>query len=245
MNLNKQSMKISKIVLLLLLMALFAISCSKEDTVNEPLQVEEIQHFDYTIGEGPFVHFDDLVFKELLLNNFELNTNKDNEISFEEAASFNGAIDVSFKNIESLTGIEKFSTIVSLNCANNNIYTLNLSNNINLESLNCGNNPFTEINLTPNTKLTYLDIRTTKISKLDLSENINLVSIKGMCNYNLKTVNLKNNNNTEIFIFFFGLNNMSLECVQVDDVNFANSANNWIIPSSASYSLNCFDELQN
>lgn len=234
-------MKTSKIVLLLLLTTLFTNSCSKEDTVNDS-QAEEVQHFNYTIGEGPFVHFDDMVFKEMILNNFDINTNKDNEISFVEAASFNGAIDVSFKNIESLTGIEKFVNITALNCANNEIDTLNLSNNINLESLSCGNNPFTEINLKPNTKLANLDIRTTSISTLDLSENVNLVSIRGMCNYNLKTVNLRNNNNTKILIFFFGMSNFSLKCVQVDDVNFSNSANNWIIPSTAAYSLNCFDE---
>ncbi len=235
-------MQTSKIVLLLFLTTFFTISCSNDDTVNNSLQPGEVQHFDYTIGEGPFVHFDDIIFKEILLNNFDVNINKDNEISFVEAASYDRTIDVSFKKIESLTGIEKFVNITALNCANNKIDLLNLNHNLNLESLNCGNNPFSEINLKPNKKLTNLDIRTTRISTLDLSENINLVSIRGMCNYNLKTVDLRNSNNTKILIFFFGMNNLKLECVQVDDVNFSNSANNWIIPSTASYSLNCFDE---
>ncbi|AFL82111.1 hypothetical protein Aeqsu_2658 [Aequorivita sublithincola DSM 14238] len=236
-------MKTPKIVLLLFLTTLFTTSCSKDSTLTEIEQVEQSQHFNYTIGEGPFVYFDDIVFKELLLNNFDINTNKDNEISFEEATSFNGAIDVSFKNIESLKGIEKFVNITALNCANNNIDKLNFAANTNLEFLSCGNNPFSEINLKPNIKLKNLDIRTTSISTLDLSENINLMSIRGMCNYNLKTVNLKNNNNTKIAVFFFGHSNFSLECVQVDNISYSNSATNWIIPTTAAYSLNCFDEM--
>lgn len=237
-------MKTSKIVLLPFLATLFIISCSKEDAATDFVQAEEIQHFNYTIGEGPFVYFDDIVFKELILNNFDVNSNKDNEISFEEATSYSGAIDVSFSEIESLTGIEKFVNIIALNCANNNINTLNLSANLNLEFLSCGNNSFSEINLKPNTKLKNLDIRTTNLTTLDLSENINLVSIRGMCNYNLKTVDLRNNNNTKIAVFFFGLSNFSLECVQVDNINYSNSATNWIIPTTAAYSLNCFDEIQ-
>ncbi len=208
---------------------------------SDPSQVEESRYFKYTIGEGPFVYFDNMVFKEILLNDFEINTNKDNEISLEEATLFNGAIDVSFKNIESLTGVEKFVNIIALNCANNNIATLDLSANLNLEFLSCGNNPFSEIDLSPNTKLKNLDIRTTGISTLDLSKNENLVSIRGMCNYNLKTVNVRNNNNTKILVFFFGLSNYSLECIQVDNISFSNTATNWIIPEEAAYSLNCFD----
>lgn len=237
-------MKTSKILFPLFLMTLFTLSCSKENMDSDPSQVEETQYLKYTIGEGPFVHFDNMVFKEIVLNDFEINTNNDNEISFEEAESYNGLIDVSFKNIESLTGIEKFINITALNCANNNLATLDLSANINLEFLSCGNNPFSEINLRPNTKLKNLDIRTTGISTLDLSENKDLTSIRGMCNYNLKTVNVRNNNNTKIAVFFFGLSNYSLECVQVDNISFSNSATNWIIPQEAAYSLNCFDSVR-
>lgn len=236
-------MKITRLVFPLLLMTLFGISCSKEEALNEPFyQVEESQYLKYTIGEGPFVQFDDVVFKELLLNNFEININKDNEISFEEAKIFNGEMDVSFKNIESLTGIDKFINLIALNCANNNLASLDLRTNVNLEFLSCGGNPFTEIDLSRNTKIKNLDIRSTHISNLDLSKNENLMSIRGMCNSELKTVNVRNNNNTKILVFFFWLNNFSLECVQVDDIEFSNSASNWFIPEGAAFSLNCFDE---
>ena len=238
-------MKTSKIVFLLFLASLFTISCSKE-SLTDSLQTEdnlqeENQYFKYTIGDGPFVHFEDIVFKELILNNFDINTNKDNEVSLEEATAYRGFIDVSFSNIESLAGIEKFVNITGLNCANNKLNTLDLSNNLNLETIHCGNNPFYKIDLSPNTKLTHLDIRTTKITTLDLSQNTNLVAIRAVCNYNLETVNVRNNNNDKILIFFLDHKNNALECVQVDNINYATTTSNWFIPGTARYSLNCFD----
>jgi hypothetical protein len=236
-------MQTIKIVVLLILAPLLTISCSKESSPAEDNPQQQTEYFKYTIGEGPFVHFEDMAFKEIILNNFEINTNKDNEISFQEATAYNGAIDVSFKNIESLTGIEKFVNIVALNCANNKLSTLDVSNNLTLEMLNCGNNPFDKIDLSQNTNLKNLDIRTTKLTTLDLSKNTNLVTIRAMCNYSLKTVNVANNNNDKILIFFFSLNNSVLECVQVDNVDFSNTATNWFIPETAAYSLNCFDSI--
>ena len=237
-------MKTSKILLLLFLAPLLTISCSKDSSLElEDNLQEENGYFKYTLGDGPFVHFEDVVFKELILNNFDINTNKDNEISLEEATAYKGFIDVSFKNIESLTGIENFVNIVALNCANNKLSTLDMSNNLSLLSLDCGNNPFYEIDLSPNTKLTHLDIRTTKISTLDLSKNTNLVAIRGVCNSNLNTVNIRNNNNDKILVFFFGLQNNVLECVQVDDINYSSTTSNWNISENAIYSLNCFDSL--
>lgn len=202
---------------------------------------EENQYLKYTIGDGPFVYFEDMVFKELILNNFDINTNKDNEISFEEATAFNGSIDVSFKEIKSLAGIEKFVNLLALNCANNKLNTLDLSKNLNLEFLNCGNNPFNKIDLSLNTKLTHLDIRTTNISTLNLSNNTNLVVVNAICSYNLKTVDVRNKNNAKILVFFFDHKNTALECVQVDNVVYSTTATNWFIPATARYSLNCFD----
>jgi hypothetical protein len=242
-------MKTLKILFLLFLTTIFAISCTNDDivsnlSISEDELTEENQYFNNTIGEGPYVYFDDMEFKEILLNDFDINTNKDNEISLEEATLYEEAIDVSFNSIKSLTGIEKFVNITALNFANNNVSTLDLSTNINLKYLDCGNNPFYEINLEANTKLTHLDIRTTNISTLDLSQNTNLMVIRGMCNYNLKSVNLNNNNNAKIVVFFFSYKNTHLECVQVDNIDYSNSATNWFISPNAKYSLNCFDNIE-
>jgi hypothetical protein len=244
MNKKTKNMKILKVLFLLFLTTLFSTSCSENNFISDQTQAEsnfneENQCFNHTLGKGPFVHFEDLTFKKIMLTNFNINTNRDNEISFEEAASHLGAIDVSMSAIKNLTGIEKFINITTLNCEKNNINTLDLSNNINLKYLYCGNNPFEEVNLTKNKKLTHLDIRTTAISSLNLSNNTNLQVIRGMCNSNLKTVNIRNNNNAKILVFFFKQRNTNLKCIQVDAVNYSNSATNWTIPTDAKYSLNC------
>ncbi|MGY8910248.1 MAG: T9SS type A sorting domain-containing protein, partial [Flavobacteriales bacterium] len=88
------------------------------------------------------MNFEDVTFKKILLSDFEINTNKDNEISIQEATLFDGYIDVSRKGIWSLVGIENFVNIESLNCGNNSIKTLQLTKNIKLTSLGCGNNTF-------------------------------------------------------------------------------------------------------
>ncbi len=50
-------------------------------------------------------------------------------------------------NISDLTGIESFIALKYLFCYNNNITTLNLSNNSQLFEVSCGNNNLTSINL--------------------------------------------------------------------------------------------------
>jgi hypothetical protein len=239
-------MKISKIVFQSFMLLFLVTSCSDIKYVNDPLQIEqngieENIHFNYTIGEGPFVYFKDRIFKELLLTNFAININKDNEISFYEATAYTGAIDVSINEIRSIIGIEKFVGIEALNCSRNNIEAINVRNNINLKQLQCGVNPFDSIDLTQNIKLTHLDIRTTNISTLNLSKNANLIVIRGICNSKLKKVNVRNKNNSKIKVFFFSQQNPILECVQVDDIKYATSATNWFISPNAEFSLNCLD----
>ena len=58
--------------------------------------------------------------------------------------------------IEDLTGIENFEALVHLTIADNQISSLDISENINLEFLNCNNN---------------------KLTSLDVSQNINLISM--------------------------------------------------------------------
>lgn len=239
-------MKILKIVFQSFILLFLVSSCSDITHENDPLQIEQNSieeniHFNYTIGEGPFVYFKDQIFKELLLANFEININKDNEISFYEATSYSGAIDVSINEIRSVIGIEKFVNIEVFNCQRNKIETIDVRSNVHLKQLQCGVNPLYNIDLTQNLALTTLDIRTTNISTLNLSKNANLIAIRGICNSKLKKVNVNNNNNSKIKVFFFSHQNPILECVQVDDIGYATSATNWFISPNAAFSLNCFD----
>src|SRR5205807_2612299 len=65
-------------------------------------------------------------FKAALLAMPSVNFNNDKEIQIVEAATFSGSIDVSGKNISSLTGIEAFTALTGLNCNNNSLTKIDL-----------------------------------------------------------------------------------------------------------------------
>ncbi len=79
----------------------------------------------------------DANFKAALLANPNINTNLDTEIQVVEAESFYDTVNVNGFSISNLTGIEAFPYIVGLNCSNNFIVNLNVSNNTSLVYLDC------------------------------------------------------------------------------------------------------------
>ena len=126
--------------------------------------------------------------------------------------------------IVSLKGIEYFTELKSLLCDNNNIATLDVSNNIKLEKLICSRNQLTELDVQSNSELDHLDCNGNKLTELDLTENINLMKL-GCSNNNLIKLNLsknvqlrhlncKYNNLTELDL----TNNRALVFVWCDDV---------------------------
>ena len=112
--------------------------------------------------------------------------------------------------ITDLTGIGGFSALTVLQISNTNLSSLDVSNNINLMYLWCYNNQLTSI---------------------DISQNINLTDL--ICGGNpLVSLNVQNGNNQyltcdEIVPLACGslASILTLNCIQVDDVNWANL--NW------------------
>jgi len=84
-----------------------------------------------------FVEIPDVNFKLYLLESFD--TNKDGKISMSEAKTVI-EIDCSYRNIETLEGIEKFENMERLICNNNNLRELELRYNKKLNWLDCTNN---------------------------------------------------------------------------------------------------------
>jgi type IX secretion system substrate protein len=76
--------------------------------------------------------------------------------------------------IYDLTGIEDFTSLIRLNCGNNKIDTLDLSQNTNLVYLYADWNNLTYINLTQNILLEILEIHRNLLPSLDITNNINL-----------------------------------------------------------------------
>ena len=155
------------------------------------------------IGFGQNVYIPDANFKAYLVGEPSINTNGDSEIQVSEAASFNDTID----------------------CDNNQLTSIDVSNNLALNFLYCSDN---------------------LITNLDISSNTFLYSL--FCYGNqLINLNVKNGNNFNWLETFEGItfrcaNNPSLTCIEVDDVAFSDTnwtvANGYIDPQHY-FSNNC------
>ncbi|MBL4670420.1 MAG: T9SS type A sorting domain-containing protein [Flavobacteriales bacterium] len=95
-------------------------------------------------------------------------------------------------NITDLTGITDFSSLEILGCANNQLTTINLTQNPTLIGLHCENNLLTTLDLSQNENLYELECQNNLLTSLDLSQNINLEFI--VCSNNqLTSLNTSNN----------------------------------------------------
>ena len=104
-------------------------------------------------------------------------------------------LDVSFQNISDLTGIEDFSALTSLFCINNQLDSLDVSNNTSLDSLVCINNQLTSLDVSQNTVLTVFACDINQLTSLDVSANTSLISL--FCSDNQLT-NLDVSQNTAL-----------------------------------------------
>ncbi|MGB1308077.1 MAG: hypothetical protein ACPG6B_04155, partial [Oceanihabitans sp.] len=137
------------------------------------------------------VNIPDANFKNYLLNNPLVNTNSDNEIQVTEAIAFTGSLSFQFYSISNLTGIEAFVNLTFLDCGDNNLQSIDLSQNIALEQLYCYDNQLTSLNLSANTALQALDCRNNQITNLNLSNLSNLYYLQ--CTYNnMQSLNVQN-----------------------------------------------------
>lgn len=92
------------------------------------------------------------------------------------------SLDVSNKNISDLTGIESFVFLKHLDCSYNNIESLNINQNSQLELLYCQNNQLNDINLSQNINLTGLNCQMNNLTELNVSAN---TLLKGLvCTHN-------------------------------------------------------------
>ena len=83
-------------------------------------------------------------------------------------------LDVSNMNISDLTGIEDFTALWSLNCANNQLTNLDVSNSTGLNLLHCGFNQLISLDISNNTGLNMLHCSDNQLTSIDLSNNLSL-----------------------------------------------------------------------
>ena len=135
--------------------------------------------------------------------------------------------------------INNCPNLETLSCYQNQINNLDLSNNTQLTHLNCSANNLLSLNISNNSQLNTLDCSINQISLLDLSNN-NLSYI-GCSNNNLSSLNLHNIIISDLTAFG-SINNPALICVDVDNINSANSyltSLNGNIDSWTTFSVDC------
>lgn len=81
------------------------------------------------------------------------------------------SINLSNLSIADLTGIEAFTLLESLDCSENNLTSLDVTNNSQLNTLICLDNNISSINISSNTQLLNLDCAQNTLSTLDFSNN--------------------------------------------------------------------------
>ena len=152
-------------------------------------------------------------------------------------------LNIQGQGISNLSGIEAFASLYWLQCDQNQITNLNISNlnyldyltcydnnitnlnlgNNNLSWLQCWNNNISNIDLSNCTNLELIEISNNNLTSLDVSNCSSLYSIV-IGNNNLTNLDLRNGNNNIIDTLSIE-NNPNLYCINVDDSTW--SMSNW------------------
>lgn len=191
--------------------------------------------FGFACGlNAQIVNIPDQNFKNALLNhNPVIDVNNDGEIQVSEAQA-TIEIDVSGKSIQDLTGIAAFVNIIKLDCENNQLTTLDLSQNISLLELICYNNSLGSLDITQCGSLVFLEAAYNQLTSLNVSQNINLkklgvignflTSLDVSQNINLQILDCKSNQLTVLDVS----QNMDLTIIRCGDnqINILDVSNN-------------------
>ena len=178
--------------------------------------------------------------------------NGDGQISEKEAAVTTEISEALVDaGIRDMSEIKYFTSLTVLNCAGNQLTTLDLSNNISLTYLGCGNNQLTILDLSNNKALIRLRCQGNQFTSLDLSSNTALTELWCYDNQ-LTTLDLRNNTSL-IDLYCYSNNITSLDvsmcrdlerlvCVEVDYSGFPNYGTVLPLESLKIYKYNMIED---
>ena len=188
------------------------------------------------IGFGQNVNIPDSNFKTYLVGEPLINTNGDSEIQQSEATAFNGTISCYYMNISDLTGIENFTALTTLFCYENQLTSLDVSQNTALTTLFCDFNQLTSLDVSGATDLYFLQCQSNQLTSLDVRTNTALQYLYCYSNQ-LTSLDVRNGNNVN-FAYFNATVNPNLSCISVDDSSWSTA--NWTnIDPQNYFSNNC------
>ena len=174
LNLESNIMKAIIKTLLFLLTVVLLSQCEKDD---------------------PQVNIPDDNFLNALIE-LGVDTNGDSIISPLEAEMIT-SLDVRYKSISDLTGIEAFVNLETLNCYINQLTSLDVSNNTALIRLECSCNQLTILDFSNNTALINLYCSWNQLTSLDVSNNTKLSNL-GCRDNQLTSLDVSNNTALEV-----------------------------------------------
>ena len=133
-------------------------------------------------------------------------------------------LEVSDKNISSLDGIEAFTALNYLYCPDNQLTSLDVTNNAALIQLNCSGNQLIFLDVSQNTTLTDLICNTNQLTSLNISQNTALTDLACVDN---QLTSLDLSNNAALTYLELQTNQLtSLDVSQNTNLTFLNCINN-------------------
>lgn len=125
--------------------------------------------------ESPIIQFKDPRFLDAALK--DVDANNDGQIS-EKEASICTHLSVFDAGIRNLEEIKFFTSLTELTCSNNQLTSLDVSNNTVLTRLWCNDNQLATLDVSNNTALTYLECFNNQLASLDVSNNRTLTFLE-------------------------------------------------------------------
>jgi len=123
-------------------------------------------------------------------------------------------------NIDSLNGIEDFDSLRILNCSNNRIRSIDVSENIKLSNLDCSSNLLDNLDVSENILLENLNCQNNFIAELDLSTNTQLIKLDFSLNRIDTTVLSGQNSLESLYCSNNRLQNLNIESnTQLKELN--------------------------
>ncbi|EHR7112156.1 LapB repeat-containing protein [Listeria monocytogenes] len=100
----------------------------------------------------------------------KMNKNVDESVTVEELAKIT-KLDARSRGIEDSTGIEYLTGLETLYLDDNQLKSIDVSNNLNLKELACSNNPLANLDVSKNLALKELTCENNELTQLDISKN--------------------------------------------------------------------------
>ncbi len=181
---------------------------------------------------------DDIYFMWYCYDNFDIDNN--GKVSIAEAKKIKSINLMRYQyTINTLEGIQYFTSIIHLDCNTNMLTSLDISKNTMLRSILCNNNMITSLDISKNLELEFLHCNFNMLTSLNVSKNAMLQSIEcsnnmitsldisknkkleylNCDNTKLTSLDISNNSNMKYFICY---NNPLLKVIKMKRAQFDN-----------------------